>query len=367
VHGSASPAPPESDDWRSWPLVSVRGQRFTGRDLISAGVVSGRWPRLEAELLAGAALREEHEVAPAERRQAERELRYARSLISADEFSGWAKAWGITLHDVRDALERQIVRDHASPSGRRPGGLPADARALAADTSAAPVEALLPEAVCSGALKDCATWLVDRVLVDGGGEPAQPPLRASPVDELRTRERELLTLADLDEDDDAARVRLAALVRADEAYEAHVAALCTPEAVAARVHRHRLDWVSFSLLGLACPTAAVAAEAALLLTEQDMSIADVAGLASLEPQRRRVELQTSSAALESRLVTARAGDVVGPIAQDGAHWLWVVQERRVPDAGDRRTAERAGAAIVEEDMHRRRAGAVQWTLPGGSW
>jgi hypothetical protein len=366
VHDAAAPAPPESRDWRSWPLVSVRGRRFTGRDLICAGVVAGRWPRLEAELLAGVALREADVVAPDERRQAERELRYARSLISGDEFSGWAKAWGITLHDVRDALERRIVRDRASSRGLRPGAPSADVRALA-DASGAVDGALLPEAICSGALEDCATWLVDRVLVDEGAEPAQPLLRVSLVDELRTRERELLALADLDEDDDIARLRLAVLLRADESYEAHVAGLCTSAAVAARVHRHRLDWVSFDLVGLACPTVAVAAEAALLLTEQGMPIADVARLAGLQPHRRRIELQASSAALESRLVSARAGDVVGPIEEDGARWLWVVQERRVPDAGDRRTAERAAAAIVEDDMHRRRAGSVQWTLPGGSW
>ena len=348
---TAAPAP---RDWRSRPLVNVRGTQFVGRDLIGAGVVSGRWPRLETELLSGLALLGEHEVARAERRQAERELRYARSLISADEFARWATAWGITLSDVRRAVERRILRERVASAGQT---------ARPSRPSAATAE-LLAEAICSGTLEDCARWLVDRVLVDPG---AYHPSDAPRVEALRQRERELLALAGIDDDDGAARRRLELFLRSDAAYDEHVARLCTVDAVAARLHRHRFDWLSFRLAGLACPTPGIAAEAALLLTEQGLPIADVARLAGLAPQHRQVELETSSPTLRARLVTARTGDVVGPLEESGAHWVWVVEHRRVPDPCDPQTVARARLAIVEDDMHQRRAGAVQWTPPEGAW
>jgi hypothetical protein len=64
--------------------------------------------------------------------------------------------------------------------------------------------------------------------------------------------------------------------------------------------------------------------------------------------------------LATALTGAAAGDVVGPLEVDGAHEVWRVVARRVPDRLDPGVRARAVAHVLGAELERRRAGRVRW-------
>jgi hypothetical protein len=324
------------------PFVSVRGEECSGRDLLAAGAVSGRWERLERELALGLSLVDEEPVEAPEVDAALRDFRYERRLISAEDFRIWLGERGLAVSAVRRVLEREVAR-------RRPG---APGEVPAPDLERF-LSALPAEATCSGALRDCGEWLADRLLAP---DPAEP----HSIDEALEAEGALLAVRALDEPDDARAARLARIVAADEAHRRHLAGVITEESLAACVHQHRLEWVTLDLEGLRCPSQPVAAEVVLMLRADGVPLPDVARAAGLEVQRRTVLLADLDGPLSALLAAAAAGEIVGPVELDGAHEVWSVAGRVAPDAGDRAARERAIAALTALDTERRRAGRVRW-------
>lgn len=326
------------------PILTVERAELSGRDLVAAGVVSGRWRQFEADLVAGLAARDAEPVGRADGDAALREFRYARRLISGEDFRRWLARRELGLADVRAALEREIARR----------GMPAGGREVERGRALA---ALPAEAVCSGVLRDCGWWLADRLLT--------PPRASAAADadrllDLAARERELLAPSALDEPDEVRSDRLARWLAADSAFAAHTAQVASPDAVGRWIDAHRLDWLAFELEGLQCPTPSVAAEALAQLRDDGSAPAEVAELAGLEVRRRSLLLGDAAPALRPVLAAAAAGDVVGPVDLDGAHEVWVVAARTPPDARDPAVRERAEAAVIAAEVVRRRAGRVRW-------
>jgi hypothetical protein len=327
-------------------VLTVGREELSGRDLVAAGVVSGRWPRLESDLLLGLALSASQPADKAEADAALREFRYARRLTSGQDFRRWLGERGLALRDVRAAVERQLLRERA--------GSEAPASALDHERAAA---ALPTEAICSGALTDCGWWLADRLLVAGdeAGDAADPRVR-----ELVAIEGALLAVAGLDEPEEARAERLARIVAADAAFDAHAAEIASDEVIAACADAHRLDWLGFELEGLRCTIASVAAEAALMLRDDALPIADVASAACLEERRSSLLLEDAPGPLRTALSGAAPGDVIGPVEVDGAFEVWHVGDRRPPDPVEPLVHDRAVAEVIAADTGRRRAGRVRW-------
>jgi hypothetical protein len=329
------------------PVLTVAREDLTGRDLVAAGVVSGRWLQLEADLLAGLALSASQPADKAEVDAALREFRYARRLTSGQDFRRWLDERGLALRAVRAALERELLRERAE--SEPPAGAPDRERAVAA---------LHAEAVCSGALTECGWWLADRLLVAGdgdAGDPGDPRVR-----ELVATEGALLAVAGLEEPEEARAERLARILAADAAFDAHAAAIGSDEAVAACADAHRLEWLGFELDGLRCTTASVAAEAALMLRDDALPMSEVASAACLEEQSSTLLLQDAPAPLRTALSGAAPGDVIGPVEVDGAYEVWHVGRRRPPDPHDPLVHDRALAEVIAADTGRRRAGRIRW-------
>jgi hypothetical protein len=332
--------------WLAEPVLTVGHEALNGRDLVAAGVVSGRWTRLEADLLLGLALSASQPADTAEVDAALREFRYARRLTSGQDFRRWLGERGLALSAVRAALERELLRGRAGSEA--PASPPDRERAAAA---------LPAEAVCSGALTECGWWLADRLLV-ASDEAADAGDRH--VRELVATEGGLLAVAGLDEPDDARAERLARIVAADAAFDAHATHVASAEAIAACADAHRLDWLGFELEGLRCTTASVAAEAALMLRDDALPMADVASAACLDEQRSTLLLEDAPAPLRTALSGAAPGDVIGPVEVGGAYEVWHVARRRAPDPLDPLVHARAVAEVITADTGRRRAGRVRW-------
>ena len=331
--------------WSAWlgaPVLTAAGTVVTGRDLVAAGTISGRWPRLEAELALGETLRGLHPLDASELAPAVRAFRYARRLTSADDFRRWLAERDLTLGELRDAAARELLRSR-------------HADCPAAQTPAAMLSLLPAEATFTGALVDIGWWLADRLLAAPDAPADDGRLDAALAAEAKTS-----ALADVQEDEAARRDRLAWILAADAAFRAQLARVVSPEAIAACLDAHRLDWLTFDLEGLRSEQPHVAAEAALMLREDGLPLSDVARAAGLEAVECSLTLADAPEALATALTGVTAGEVLGPLAVGDAHEVWRVLERRPADRSDPAVRERAAKQLLDADAQRRRAGRVRW-------
>ncbi|HYZ81848.1 MAG TPA: hypothetical protein VE571_11285, partial [Solirubrobacteraceae bacterium] len=121
-------------------ILAVDGQELTGRDLLAAGVVSGRWQRLERELAEGLGLVAAEPAPEAEVTETVRAFRLDRGLLSGEDVRAWLEARGLTMGAVKAVAARVAARRR----GGEPGPVTRDEVA----------EALPAEAVCGGALHE---------------------------------------------------------------------------------------------------------------------------------------------------------------------------------------------------------------------
>ena len=328
-------------------IVSAGGRDLTGRDLVTAGALSGRWRRLEADLVDGLAGLQDWTPARDEVKAALREFRYGRRLISADEFTDWLRQRGLVLRELTEAIRRGLARERDDLTGSRDQAGQRQ-RALAA---------LPAEAIYTGTLLDCAEWLADRVLCLADG--SVPGVEPAELELLLGRERELMAAKVIAEADADRRARAGFVLAASAAYDARVAAMCSPQAIAKMLRRHALDWLHFQLISFTCATAGAAAEIAALLREGTPAetITEVSGVPG---EQMRLYLEEAPAATQGWLGGALPGAVIGPLAEQGTYRTWLVRARRSPDPGDPAMADRARERIVGEYMRKRRAGRVKW-------
>jgi hypothetical protein len=328
-------------------IVSAGGRDWTGRDLVTAGALSGRWRTLEADLIHGLACLEYQKPPRAAARAALRDFRYARRLISADEFEDWLRQRGLTQQELTGAIERRLAREHDGEPGAF-DHVGQRHRVLAA---------LPAEAVYTGALLDCADWLIDRIgcLADGSTQQVEP----AELELLLERERELMVSEVIAETDGDRRARAGLVLAASAEYDARVADVCSAEAISKLLQRHALDWLHFELIDFAATTPGAAAEIAALLREGTPAelIAEVSGV---PPRQLRLYLEEAPAAIQGWLGGALPGEVIGPLAEQDAYCTWLVRTRQSPGPDSPSVADRARAQIVEEYMRKRRAGRVKW-------
>ncbi|MBV9094837.1 MAG: hypothetical protein JO132_13330 [Streptosporangiaceae bacterium] len=324
-------------------IVTVGGRDWTGRDLVTAGALSGRWCTLEANLVRGLACLEDRTPPREPVQVALRDFRYARRLLSADEFTAWLLQRELTLKELTGAIERKLARKHGG--GTR-----------VADRHSA-LAALPAEAVYTGALLDCAEWLADRIVCLEDLPPRE--VKPAALEQLLDRERKLIVFDATADTDRDRRARAELVLAASAAYDARIADVCSARAIAKVLQRHALDWLRFELTGFTCTTAGAAAEIAALLREGTSPglITEVSGVPA---EQLRIYLQDAPAAIQGWLGGAVAGAVIGPAVEQDAHQVWLVRSRQPPDAGDPSIAAKARAQLAEEYLRKRRAGKVKW-------
>jgi hypothetical protein len=328
-------------------ILTIAGRPWSGRDLVTAGTLSGRWPQLEDELALGLAALRDWTPPSSAVNAAVRDFRYAARLISADEFSSWMHAHELSLAEVVASVQRRLARERAPQSVSVE--LPAERDGM--------VVALPAEAICTGALKECGTWLIDRVLsleatsASGAAD--------TEIELLLRRERTLLAANVLPESESSLRSRASLLLSADAAYQRRVAEVCSERAIAGAVRRHALDWSAFELESFPCPSIGAADEVAALLRERT-PLELISELSGVRPELAELRLEEAPNAIQGWLSGAHAGAVSGPLTDGDTHRVWLVQTRRTPDPHDPEVRQRACAEIIEEYMRPRRAGKVKW-------
>jgi hypothetical protein len=327
--------------------LAADGQELTGRDLLAAGVVSGRWQRLESELATGLGLVSAEPPPDAEVAEHVRVFRFDRGLLSAEDVRAWMQPRGLTMAAVKAAAARAVARER--------GGTPAP---VAAGEVA---EALPAEAICTGALVEIGMWLADRMLsaATSGVEVEPLSLERTAVQRLVFEEARTVAGAVAGDAGRERGARLAWIVALDDAHRSWEADATAGPEVARRLHENELAWCRFELDELRLVSQGAAAEAARQLADgtNPSAVAAAAGV-SVTPQR--LVLADAPSQLAQKLAGAVVGDVAGPWSDGEDHVVARVRERRAPDAEDDQIVARAREELLADAAARLRAGRVRW-------
>jgi hypothetical protein len=330
-------------------VVLVDGRELTAREILAAGIVSGRWQQFENELSEGLGLVAVERPAEAEVAEEVRAFRRARGLLSGEDLRTWVQERGLTIGAVKAVAARTVARRRGGT--QRP--------VAAADVA----EALPAEAICSGLLREVGFWLADRLL-----SAATTGASIEPIALERTRIKQLVfeevstvagaVIAEAGLERAERLATMAALDDAHRAWEAHVTA--TRE-VARRLHEKELDWCRFELDELRLVSSGAAAEAARQLAEGG-NPRQVAAAAGVPVTAQRVVLADAPSELARTLAGAVVGDVAGPWSDGGEHVVARVRHRHAPDVGDEQIVARAREELLGDAAARLRAGRVRWNV-----
>jgi hypothetical protein len=336
------------DELLAADILIVDGRGLTGRDLLAAGVVSGRWQRLEGELADGLGLVSGQPPADAEVNGLLREFRLQRGLHSAEDMRAWMAARGLTLAAVKAVGARKLART----TGATPQPVTAEQVA----------EALPAEAICSGVLREIGFWLADRLLsaATARDDEVEPlALERSAVQRLVFEEARTVAGAASPESGVERARRLAWIAALDEAHrEWETGAVGTSE-VTRRLREKELEWCRYELDELALGSPGAAAEAARQLFD-GADPAQVAEIAGVPLATRSAVLADAPPELARVLTGAAAGDVIGPWSDDAAQVVARVRARRPPDVADESSYARARDELLTDLVTRLRAGRMRW-------
>lgn len=327
--------------------LAVEGRELTGRDLLAAGVASGRWQRLESELSEGLGLLAAQGPTRADIAEEVRVFRLERRLLSAEDMRAWLHARGLAISDVNGVAARAVAH--------RRGGTPL------AVTAAEVAAALSPEAICNGVVFELGWWLADRLLSAKATAASVEPIALEDHRIQRLALAEARTVAGArswESGLDRAR-RLAWIAALDDAHRPWEASVTGTREVARRLRERELDWCRFELDELRLGSRGAAAEAARQLAEGG-DPRQVAAAAGVPITDRHVVLADAPPQLARALVGAVVGDVAGPWSDGSEHVVARVRERQAPEDADEQLLARARAELLAEAAERLRAGKVRW-------
>jgi len=319
-------------------IFSVGGVTYQGRDLVRAAQRWSDWAALETRIREGLAsvaraADADDDVSEAELEAAAAEFRYDRDLISGQEMEVWLARWSLDADDWTEYLRRELLRDRwATELEAMMARYPVDPEEVE--------EVLAAEAVCSGFLGRIATKLAGRA-----GAAA------------RAREEGWLPDEGLEDHPDAL------LARIDAGYGVFRERIVTEAALAAQLTAHRLDWIRVDCSCVSLPTREAASEAALCVREDGMDLDDVARSADLDLDVLAGFLEDCEAPLRDRLLTARGGDLIGPIETQDEVLLVLVKAKILPSLEDSAVRFRAQKRVLDTALAREIHDRVRWHRP----
>jgi hypothetical protein len=320
-------------------VFSVGRADYLWEDVVMAAELRGDWERLRQRAREGIACLERWEREPdalgeAEIESAADEFRYDRDLVSAEEMEEWLARWGLTAEGWMDYVRGSLLRRKwsADPGGLAPGPSSEEENE----------EQILTEAVCSGELRRMAYTLAGRAAIAARDSEARPEAR-EPED----------TPAMLS----ARKARLEAL---ELSYRRFCEQALTPDVVKAQIRAGQTDWTRLECRSVSFPNEGAAREAALGVETDGRTLDEVAGDAKREVRREEVYIDETPPEARDLFLSAKAGELVGPVRSGGEFLLYLVLEKVLPSEADEtvvlRARETAVARLVEGEINNR----VKW-------
>jgi hypothetical protein len=146
----------------------------------------------------------------------------------------------------------------------------------------------------------------------------------------------------------------------DRAYDRFVAEAITPEALGSVLEARKSDWIRVDCRTLVLPTEAAAREAALCVRDDGMALAEVAAQAGVEMREHAVYLEDAADELGKALLSARTGELLGPITLADRHALVLVDDKVEPTLDDPEILRRVQQAARRRAIDREVVNRVTW-------
>jgi hypothetical protein len=317
-------------------MFSVANQNFGWPEIVFAAQVWGEWqPFIETvrQSLACLRLATRNDELPqtAELRQAATAFRYAHNLISAEETNHWLRRWGMTIDDWMNYLRGQLLRSRwAQQLCEVVAAYPVSEQELA--------EATKPYAVCADKLRDWTVRLAGRaaLALGSGGFAACLGATSGSADDL--------------------------IVAIEAEFARQQKETITAKLIETKIAHHRLDWVHFDCRYLWFAEERVAREAAWCVSEDGLSLDEVAQQAHATVQPWRCYADEIEVQVRPYFLAARPGDLLGPLKIWQGFPLISLLNKQMPAADDSQIRARAEQAIIasltEQAMNQR----VKWSV-----
>ncbi len=335
-------------------MFSVDNDSYDWGDVALAAVQWVSWQALERQVADGVACRaraaREGLVIDTDslRARAER-FRHARRLLSADEMNAWLQRWHLSTEAWMDHLRRAEAR-HAIATGDGKTTHPPPAPPIPSHDDAALMHA---EAVCSGRLEAWASKLAGRAAAHAAVEPVPVPVasgdHASP-EEVAGRSApnagvDALGLPPIPPD--VRQARIAHLATLERSFHRYTDSVVTPEAIVAEVRARQVDWVRLDCEYVTVPAEDAGREVALSLRRRERTLDELAHEAGVDRQRRTLRVDAVAPDLGAALVSARPGEVVGPLRRDHGFLVLEVLAKSEPSPDDPEIREEAARQVLD--------------------
>lgn len=140
----------------------------------------------------------------------------------------------------------------------------------------------------------------------------------------------------------------------DRAYDRFLAEAVSPDALPSILDARRADWLRVDCRTLVFETEPAAREAALCVRDDGMALSEVAEQAGAEVREHSVHLEDAQGGLGDALLSARTGELLGPLALADRFALVLVDEKVEPSLDDpeilRRVQEAAQARAIQREI-----------------
>ena len=318
-------------------VFSINDTQFGWEEIIAAADAWGEWARLAEQIrqrLACLKLATETNQLPTtkEIREAVTAFRYAHNLISAEDTGAWLNHWELTMDDLTNYLRGQLLAElWANRLDEISSAHPANDEAVAA--------VIRKYAVCSDLFGQWAQELAGRSAI--AAKSGSLAVRSGLLNAATGSPRELV-----------ARIE-------SEFQQARQQAV-TPQKLQSKISDHRLDWVRFDCRYLWFAEERVAREAAWCVTEDGLSLDEVAADARAEVQQWNFYLDEIDSNARPHFLAARQGDWLGPLKLRDGFPVFSVIEKVMPSDDDPLIRQRAEKAIVAGLMAQAINERVKW-------
>ncbi len=334
--------------WQDYAF-SLGGIDFLHVDVALAAMAFGEWARFERRLAQGLACMTrattEGLLPPqAVIDEAAIAFRYERDLISGSDIGAWLERNNLSSESWMASITRDVLRqqwgneieallDRYGPSPRQ-----LEAAALA-------------EGVCSGLFEEFERSFVSHAAIAFESDPSRFQSRAQMSAlhadaAIRLTRQHAHWLEGRPSADTQSRLRL--ILEIQVLSRAATDAAVDEQALLQVIEANRLEWVVIDSDSLSFADESAAREAMLCLTQDRLSMADVAGLSRHPMIRAHGFLRDIPAEYRHRVLAAEPGQVIGPLLVDGRFRVTIVTGRTGPTLADAHVAECARAVLVEQ-------------------
>ena len=311
-------------------LFKVSTRDFGWDELVAAAQVWSEWqPFFESvrEALAclGVATHAGQLPSSEKMREVATAFRYAHNLISAEETQVWLERCEMTVEDWMSCLRGQLLRENWTAH--------VNEIMAANQVSDAEVTAVIKRyAVCAGKVGDWAQRLAGRAAI-ATSSCGDSSTSLTPPDLITCIEAE---------------------------FELKRKQAITPKAIETRIDDNRLDWIHYECRYLWLAEERVAREAAWCVSEDGLSLEEVASDARAEVQQWNFYADEIEASVRPYFLGSRQGDLLGPLKFREGYPLFSVMGKRMPSAMDPQILSRAEDAIVKSLLAQAVNAEVKW-------